>query len=480
MDNVISYPGLMFALLLSWASGIAVVYFLLSQTRNRNGFILVGQGYFVGTFLTTLAIRGWDSLGLSLSFWPIAFSLIAIAGLFGGLALRMREPATRLPTTLTPHWQKLVIALLLGLIAWRYGLVLSEIATRPLYAWDAWMNWVPKAITWYHNSQLVSFVPPEQWLQQGPTGSLHTLGNFEASEYPPTVPLIQLWSMLGAGTDDHTLLFMPWLLLPINLAVALYGHLKLAGVSSLIGVTACYVFLSLPYVNVHTALPGYADLWLGAVFGVAIFALYQWQMQRHWGYGVLFLVHAVMCSQLKLPGMVLCLILLIVFLRELLRPPLSLELALVAFGSIVLGIGFLFGFSIPLAGLGELAIDERGITVPMLGTYALDLYPVGPAFINSIFMLTSWHLLWFFASGALVLALLHHGISTRIPAHLLALVLSIAFVILVFSVTKHYKNALDYTTINRAILYVVPAVIFCLTSMLRPTTASESISGERN
>ena len=50
-----------------------------------------------------------------------------------------------------PYWQKGVMTMLLALLAWRYLTIVQEMLLRPLYAWDAWMNWVPKAIVWFHS-----------------------------------------------------------------------------------------------------------------------------------------------------------------------------------------------------------------------------------------------------------------------------------------------------------------------------------------
>ena len=65
-----------------------------------------------------------------------------------------------------PHWQKAVVTVLLALLAWRYLTILQELLLRPLYAWDAWMNWAPKAIVWFHLEHLIEFVNPEQWLSR--------------------------------------------------------------------------------------------------------------------------------------------------------------------------------------------------------------------------------------------------------------------------------------------------------------------------
>jgi len=136
------------------------------------------------------------------------------------------ESKSALNLTQPIGWQSALLALL----AWRYAVLFEELTLRPLYAWDAWMNWAPKAVVWFHQQVLVEFAHPHDWLQQ--EGEvLYTLGNRFSSDYPETVPLILLWSMLGGGTADHGAIYLPWVLVPPALGVALYGHLRLAVLS---------------------------------------------------------------------------------------------------------------------------------------------------------------------------------------------------------------------------------------------------------
>ena len=109
----------------------------------------------------------------------------------------------------------------------------------------------------------------------------------------------------GGRNRDHSFLFLPWILAVINLGLALYGHIRLNGSSVLTATLACYLLLSMPYLNVHTALAGYADIWLAAAFSLAIFALGEWHLNRSWSYGMLVLLMAFFCSQIKAPGLVL-------------------------------------------------------------------------------------------------------------------------------------------------------------------------------
>ncbi|RLA44024.1 MAG: hypothetical protein DRQ97_11970, partial [Gammaproteobacteria bacterium] len=283
MSDSVSLPGLIASLALPWIVGSIWVYWLLSKTGRWNVFVILGQGYVLGIFLTTVIIQLWDAAGLSLHFWGIALILtgLSIAGLF---AIRHQSAPLRVSVNSIPleKWQIAVTAGFVALIAYRYATIAQEILLRPLYPWDAWMNWAPKAVIWFQNNELTPFISPGNWLQHTGEPAAHTLGAWDAWKYPITVPLIQLWCMLGAGTSDNTAINLSWLMGAVALGLALYGHLRLSGASILWATIACYALLNMPYINVQTVLSGYADLWVAVAFGCAVFALHEWGESRQW------------------------------------------------------------------------------------------------------------------------------------------------------------------------------------------------------
>ena len=156
MTDTISYSGLAFALLAPWLLGSVWVYSLVSKSGRWNWFLVLGHGYFIGIFLTVSLILLWDYLGLALGFQGIAATLTVITVAGGLLSVKKAQSPRDItaPETLS-RWHICVISLLLGLLFWRYSTLLQEILLRPLYSWDSWMNWAPKAIVWFHqqNSQ---------------------------------------------------------------------------------------------------------------------------------------------------------------------------------------------------------------------------------------------------------------------------------------------------------------------------------------
>lgn len=462
MTEDISLTGLVIALLLPWIMGCIWMHRLFTHSNQPcNWAVVIGVGYFVGLFFTTLVIRLWDAVNLELNFWYISCLLVALC--VAGLAMRGNSDPPVLNTQSTvgqPHWQTAVITVLIALMIWRQVTLIQELLIRPMWGWDTWMNWAPKAITWWHSGTLVDFTRPEQWLSQPEDASSHTLGNYAASTYPPTVPLILLWSMMGAGTWDHTLLYLPWMLVSVNLGLALFGHLKLAGSTTIMAVVASYFLLNMPFLNVHSMVAGYADIWLGATFGLAVFALHEWHKCRHWSWGLLCVFFGLMCSQLKIPGLVLSAIILLVAFRSWLNLAWKTELAVFAFLLCVIAGIIFFGFEVDLPYLGNLSVSRTNITTSLFGTFNLEYHPVSEALMQSLLSSINWNILWYLFLAVLLLKIYSRAFLMPASNELIAFVMVIVFISLVFYFTGNYESAMNHMQLSRALIYPMPALTF--------------------
>lgn len=478
------WPGvIVLSVITPWVFGIALVCRLTAGTPFRNVWLLVGHGYFVGLFFTTLVLRILDLAGVELRALPVAsILLLATAALSTScyLGQRRASPVPQPGITSEPPWQTLLAILLLALIGLRFLTVGQEALLRPLFAWDAWMNWSPKAILYFYSGELVEFTRPKLWLAQAEDASLYTLGNSAAWKYPITVPLIQYWGMLSAGTHETSLAYIHWPLLPLGLGLALFGHLRLAGVRTLLSLLACYALLSLPYINVHSALVGYADLWLAASFGLGVFAIYAWHRHKSLPYAALAIAYAAVCASLKNPGIIACAILLVCFTvasMNLSNRSLIVLAVLAALASAtILHLGI--NMDVPVLGRVSLAADR--IELPLLGNFRLRFHPVQGAFLQTIFQSMNWHLLW-----PLFLLLAASASVTRQSDHsqrfvLLAVLLLLVFIAVVFFFTKYHRAATSFVTLNRALLYAVPAMVFYIFLRIHTLVASGQNKRERN
>ncbi len=468
MADSISILGLATSLLLPWLCGTIWTLWLLRKSGHWNGFIVAGHGYLVGVLLVTLLIRLWSAAGLELQFWNLTIPLTCLM-LLGLVALgRQSVPQnkatlarSRLPVMPSKNWRTAVIALLVGLILYRYTTLIHEFALRPLFPWDAWMNWAPKAIVWFYHNGLVPYVSPVEWSQHTEGKLSYTLGNFHAWRYPINVPLIQLWSMLGAKTSDHPLVYFPWIMIMLSLALALLGHLRLSGLSPLGAALACYILLNLPYINIHTVLTGYADLWLAAVFGLATFALHGWHCVRHWSYALLALFFALGCALTKIPGIVLGVIIVAVFLASLTK--LNFKLLLITGGLLALCLTYtvITGIEFTIPNIGQFTLNQDIIDLPYIGSFSLEYHPVHGAFLDTLFYMQNWNMLWYLSIVAFFYIAWKKWLKPPSP-ELALLILGMLFIFFTFYFTIHYRSALNFTALNRALLYLIPVLIFYL------------------
>ena len=449
------------------------VSWLMRFWKNSHWTAIAGYGYLLGILATTLAMLLWDTLGLQLSFWPLAtfLVLVSLLPLFFKCA-----PTTGTVSSHTPPvqsiWSRGAFWLLLGLLLLNYGGIFLEILWRPLYPWDAWMNWAPKAKVWFELRELTSWVTPGDWLHGTHPGTAYTLGNPEASRYPSLVPLIQTWTALGLGSWKDNLINLPWLQCAAALGLGFYGQARNLGVRPLNAMILVFLLLTLPLINVHTALAGYADLWLTTFFGLSAISLFLWSQTREPIQFILFVLLALACTQIKMPGVIWAALLLPAWLISLWPRFMSMAgtLLLITGGAIFWQTG---GGSIEIPGLGKLAITMKRIIIPGLGYYAIDYHPVWKAVADQYLFKGSWHLLmWVFPLTLLYAALRRKFSLQLLPATVLVLEI-LVFLFLAFFFTSHYREALDGTTLNRASLPAIP-VLFFYVMMLLQEKGSES------
>ena len=458
MSDGLSLAALATSVLLPWVLGCTWVYFLIRKSGRYNYFIVLGHGYLIGLILTTFIIRANSVFEVALSFWSIALPMVALS-LIGCLGIAMSKHTVSKSVNSRPSqgWEKLLITAFLILIFYRVYTLANEMMLRPLFAWDSWMNWAPKAIVWHNFSELIVFDRPYAWPSDP---EKYTLGNWKAWKYPPTVPLIQLWSMFCLGISKHPAVYLPWLVLLLSLGIALYGHLRLARSSALLASMAVYLLFSLPYLNTHVVLAGYADIWLSAAFGLAVFALAEWGENRHWSYGVLIIMLALGATQLKIPGIVIGAIIAIVLLT-----PRNIKLRRLLPVIFILCITFLFfianmGISIDLSSLGRIEVTNESLHLPYFGSYPILFHNVSNKIFESLFLSANWHFLWYLFVIIIAVKVKRGALAKPLSNELLAISLVMAFIAFVFYFTNHFNGAVHFQTLNRAILYLVPAIVF--------------------
>lgn len=449
------------ALFLPWLCGVAWLRVGWRQAPEGSWAILLGYGYFLGIFGTTIIMRVQDAVGLAQQFWitaSVIFSL-TVAGIWLSRTTPLRHWGGGIFTNTwrtQPIFAKLLFALIIAALAFRFFGLTLEVLWRPLYPWDAWMNWAPKTRVWFELKSLVPFVDRNVWLSQ----SVDSAYTIETWHYPSTVPLIQLWTILALDHWDDSLINLHWPLCGIALGLAFYGHTRLWGASPLTGIVFTYFLLSMPFVNTHVALAGYAEIWLASAYALAAMSYLQWARTKNTRQGILALLFALMCTQIKVPGLVW----LLTFVPALavLKLPYRALFSMLAIALLIFFSWYVIsGGQGYLPGIGPFEITTKRIAIPYLGQFNLAFHAAWRPFITNYFLFANWHLFWF-AFAALSLFSIKIILSQR---YLLSMAMlaagGFAFLFVVFFLTHHYAYALDYTTINRASFHMIPVLLFC-------------------
>lgn len=452
-------------------------WWLLADTRWRADWTAaVGAGWLVGVFTAAAGASWLARIDTAQAFATVAPWLLALSILaWAGVALRWRRdlaPAGAAdPVRMTPAARALW-GLLLILILARFLLVGEEASLRPVFPWDAWSAWAVKAKAWMLLGHADPYVSMPAWLAQ-PTASIRTLATWN---YPEWLAWIQIWFASSAGSWNEPLVNLAWSGALAAFALAAYGYWRGFGLSPLLAIVLVYGLVSLPLLDTHAALAGYADLWIAVVFGLASLAWTRWQLYRECGQWLLGVGLALCLPAIKLEGAVWLLAFSAVVILDLLPSRWRWRViggtAALAVLQMLIG-----GFTLPMLGLGWVHVAWGSVRIPMLATYDLAWHPIGGAMLNSLFSLPNWHLLWYLLP--LLIAWRWKVLLREPAAQLLGLLvlLCASFLFALFFFTGAAAWAKDFTSANRLILQVVPTVFVFAAVLLRGTSSAETADG---
>jgi hypothetical protein len=373
---------LILAILLPWATGFIWMGLLWRQDSPGALAARLGYGYFAGALLTALIQVSFDGLGLPQHYWAtlIAIGVLAIwgHGLSRLLPISSRPimaPQPRLASRSSGlNWRHAVVSLLLLLLAVRLANFFLEIIWRPLYPWDAFSCWA---------------LPGRNWIEQG------TLVQ-DYCQHPQLISLIQFWPALALGYWDESLINLPWFWCALGLALAVYGQSRALGASPLFALLLCYLLLSLPFLDVHILLAGYADVWLGACYALASLAFIRWAWQRDYRQAVLALGLVLLLPLIKLSSILWSLTFIPAVFIWLFPGRWLLAATALGGGGLILWYATTgIGLTLPFAGTrlsGRILISPEQILIPGYQGPGLKFFPVGDAFIQNFFAEPSQHL----------------------------------------------------------------------------------------
>ncbi len=404
-----------------------------------------GAGFLLGAFVLTLWMRALSAIGIAFGILSIALPLLLLTAAALWIARRRGSLAwDALRSTIVEAfcareldgWRRYAWLAIIAWLALRLAMLLVDVTLQPLYPWDAWIQWATKARVWFELKHIVPFVDLDRWVAA--QGAFYT---DSSPNYPSTVPLWQVFSCIVLGRFDDVLMNLPWWMLGLAFPIAFYGALRRMGFAALAALAGAAIIVTLPLVDVHVALAGYADLPMAAYFTLAALALLAALETRDRGDWMLALLFAIACPMIKNPGIVWLLTLAVPVVVALM-PRIGVKVALA-------------GFAVALVAL--LVLAQVSPTV-MGYRLHLEFSPPWGALFDSLFMLGSWNILWYgVVAGAAFGA--RDWLAPRIAPLTMLVAAGVLFLFVVFAFTNARAWVETQTTINRAVLHLAPLIV---------------------
>lgn len=442
------------AYLCAWVTPLALgsgIFALLDGRPRTPSDLLrvVGGGFVLGTLATALALFPLGRVAVDAIVPRVAAVLLPLGiGAWAWVLLRARgEPASRVVAARRMHPLTWCLVALLAVHAW---LMADEILLRPMYPWDAWAAWLLKPKAWMLGGHLDAFVGFDEWLADA-SGTLRTAQTWS---YPEALGRIAVWFASAWGDWNAGVVGAIWLALWIALLGGVFGGLRSLGLARDRAVIAAYALGSLPLINVHVALAGYADLWIAALIAFACLAWMRGLETGARGSFVLAALFALLLPTVKLEGAI-WLVLLAGSMLYAWMPLRLRRIALVLAPLIGAGVVAAYLLRWPLVAP---ALDRIGLTSDTDVLLAHAPAVIGAA-ADGLFSQYNWHLFWIAFALTLVVrfATLRQSAPLRFVG--LFLLLGSAFLFALFVLTPAGKWAESYTAVNRLSLQIVPAML---------------------
>ena len=421
---------------------------IIPQQAPARSALVWGNGTLIGLLLIPQFMWGLDALGIPLSF--VTTGLLTGALIVAAVAIntfRDKGSHTALirdtASYVVPASHRALFLFLLFLLALRCITLGLEILWRPLFPWDATMHWATKARVWFEFLRIVPFVDNNVWLQMGGEGVFTD----RHPNYPHTVPLLQVWMNLATGRWNESLMNLPWLLCLIAMGAAFYSQLRVSGASPLIAIGFTYLLLSMPLLNIHVALAGYADLFLGATYCAGLMAFHNWVTTRWRSQGLLAIFFALACLLVKNEGLPWA----VTFIPALLLIPQTRYKFAKLSALVALGLAFLI-----------ILVQKSPTSIDQLLRFVTEFHPEAlTATIQAVWLHSNFHLMGYLLLAIIPIGLAIPGAFTkRYLGISIALSCAVVMFLFLFLFTIFGAGAANFSGVGRLCIQLTPGLLF--------------------
>lgn len=437
-------------------TGVGMLIMQPVNTSRNNWQKCIGESFFIGIFVVVVInnLSQYFELNLNQKYFFYSMVLVSVIGMVLYVSQNMKKYSTYIKNFHLPNLDQVQVFIFIIIIIHLYYII-EQNKLLPLTPWDAWSAWVAKSKIWYAYGINQLIVNQLNWFQIAGSMTNQTV------HYPDGLSLLYVFNAGFFGWDEAALnsiypaMFIAFLLL-------FYGNVKVL-TNPKYAMVALGVLATLPFVNVHIILAGYADIWIGAFIIIILFN-FQLNIIKKNRYNIamvwMILVSMLMFKQESIVW--ICIILLTFILSVMNRKKRRLTYFLLFVLAIIWYLVGGFQIEFPF---GTLALMPDLIIFPGLGKYMLTFVNTMPAWFEAMFYSKNWHLLWY--SLPIIFGLyLRVGDRKLLTLPIIFLTLASMFLFVLFSMTYASNFANSFTSINRIVLHIVPVYIYFLAQVI--------------
>ncbi len=410
------------------------VNFLLVRKKNKQ-FGLDAFVLFLGLFVFIVLAQIFQFLGWS----PDCLWVIPIFS-FLGLFLWLKDKRFQ-------YWDYMTVLHLFLAVLMVWWLALD----MPLSAWDSWLVWELKAKQWLAHGWSINLLQFQDWL--------HSDGGVVSStaHYPDGLSLLFFLGKWMSGSSVWMAWFLP--LVYVTIVVTVIDVFRKQGASWSLQIFGYLVFFTLPLINNHIMMEGYADIWLAMTLLLLMVQL-AYRHYYHHHHFLMMLSLIFLLPAFKLEGWFwVALFLTAQFIAQFLNNRYRLILAgLILVVFVVWFVPSYWHFS----WAGRTVVFSQFFI--QLGSYfSIQLVPhdISSEIITGLLLQNNWGLLWYFLPVVMLIwVLIKYPKDDRVNQ--VFFVLSFVSFVLLFTFTDAAQWAENYAAVNRVVLQLTLCFVFLL------------------
>ncbi|HEU4663461.1 MAG TPA: hypothetical protein VFS55_05470 [Dokdonella sp.] len=425
--------------------------------RRRAEFATtLGGGWIVGALLCGQAMRLFAARDLSIGFARVSACALVLGSTAWMLAWFARgRIATQPVSATTSGGGRFASAALLSALVWRAWLLASDIVLHPVLPWDAWAVWMMKAKTWVLAGHAAPYVSFGRWLIL-PELDVRTAA---AWNYPEALPWTLTWFAADVGWIEPWI-NLAWFGLWGSLLALHYGQWRVLGVSRVHSLTGVYLLASLPLLDAHVALGGYADLWVAALMSLGAHAWLRWRERGERRQLAIVAAIVALLPMLKLEGAVWSIVLSVAVVIGALPARLRSKRLFIGAAVAAFALALCVTLSVPWVAVARRYVHDSIIVDGARVAQSLH------AFANALWGQWNWNLLWFALPAALVWKRALWSRSTAIRRMVVLVAVPSLLIISLFAFTTASRYAQSYSAVNRLLLQLTPMFVSLLVLVL--------------